>query len=136
MAVCAGLIKRPALLEFIKKERDMRLETIDLWTKVSWVMTTVTIAALLLACMLFGVMEVPWMNGQRITFINWPLIVVSLISGIHAMLFAVSFEAIKMSAENSRATLDLLLEQRRDNQRLEPLGGSSLSGRAEPYIDL
>lgn len=114
----------------------MRLETIDLWTKVSWAMTTVTIAALLLACMLFGVMEVPWMNGQRITFINWPLIVTSLILGIHAMVFAVSFEAIKMSAENSRATLDLLLEQRRDNQRLEPLGGSSLSGRAEPYVDL
>jgi len=80
------------------------------WVGVSWVMAIATVFAALLLCIGYGVIEV---QGRYITktVVNWPLVVGCAISAAYAVMFAVAMSMMRISALNTRAMFQRILEQ-------------------------
>lgn len=86
--------------------------SIEFWVGVSWALAVLTAAAALFVCFGYGVVEVPGRYAME-KVVNWPLVVGCAVSAAYAVLFAVAMSIIKVSALNSRTTLELMLDRKK-----------------------
>lgn len=104
----------------------MSKSSMEFWVGISWMMALITVISGVALCINYGTIDVPGRYySDAIT--NWPLIAGSLAGAIYSVLFASAMSIIRVSAVNSRTTLELLLAERGaeepPNQPVEPEKG-------------
>lgn len=93
----------------------MSKEAIGFWVSLAWMLAALTVLAALFVCFRFGVVEIPNRYGIE-KVVNWPLIIGGVVSAAYAVLFAVAMNVIRISALNSRAIMELMLDKPKANE--------------------
>lgn len=92
----------------------MSRDVISFWVWLSWALAILVVIASAVVCLSFGVAEIPKRYGTE-TVVNWPVILGCAVGAAYSVLFAVAMSMMRISAFNTRAMLQRVLDQEAAN---------------------